>query len=171
MDNFRHCHAVEHRPLTAAFLRHRSELLQHLVRQVDCHETAANLLQDTFVRIARQEADGDIVNPYAFLYRVAGNLALDQRRAAARRAQWDGGGPVEEWACPRPQPDAVLSGQQARGRFEASVAQLPLPQRHLLLKCLIDGKTCRQAAVEERLQPKQVDRVVRQVVRSLRDEH
>ncbi|WNB74783.1 RNA polymerase sigma factor [Methylomonas koyamae] len=159
---------TNHPPLTAAFLRHQAELRQYLLRQVNCPDTAADLLQDTFIRIARLETGDGISNPRAFLYRVAGNLALDHARMAARRGQWDGGDIDEDWACPRPQPDAILAGRQAWRSFLNGLAQLPLPQRQLLLACRIDGKTCREAAAEERITAKQVDRIVRKQLGFLR---
>lgn len=99
---------TNHSPLTAAFLHHQSELRQHLLRRVGCSDTADDLLQDTFLRIAQLESGCEIVNPRAFLYRVAGNLALDHLRWQARRQVWDVGPPDEEWPCPCPQPDRLL---------------------------------------------------------------
>jgi len=145
---------TNHPPLTAAFLRHQAELRQFLIRQVNCPDTAADLLHDTFLQIAQLAVGAEIANPRAFLYRVAGNLALDHIRMAARRGQGDGVDLDEEFACSRPQPDAIVAGWQAWRLFESSLTQLSLPERLLLSKCRVDGKTCRQAAFEERLTAK-----------------
>lgn len=74
-----------HPPLTAAYLRHQSELRQFLMRQVNCSEAAADLLQDTFLQIADYPGQDAIANCRAFLYRVAGNLAVDYLRSQARQ--------------------------------------------------------------------------------------
>lgn len=38
--------------LTAAFLRHQDELRRFLARRTDCGDTAADLLQEVYLRIA-----------------------------------------------------------------------------------------------------------------------
>ncbi|MBD9360562.1 RNA polymerase sigma factor [Methylomonas fluvii] len=99
-------------PLTTAYLRHQTELKQFLWRQVDCREAAADLLQDTFLHIADYPEQDTIANCRAFLYRVAGNLALDYLRSQARQQAWDGGPLDEGWQCPCPPPERLVQGKQ-----------------------------------------------------------
>lgn len=146
--------------LIRAFLRHQDELLQFLVRKVDCRETAADLMQDTYLRIAQLEANEQILNPRAFLYRVAGNLAFDYLRRQLRREQWDGGEIPEDSVCSRPQPEAVLAGYENLLRLNRLLSQLPPQSRCLFIACRIEGKTYRQIADEQRISQKRAERIV-----------
>lgn len=163
--------SVQHRStVTAAFLHHQSELLHFLIRQVNCHETAADLMQDTYLRIARLEWDSEINNPRAFLYRVAGNLALDHLRRQTRRSQWDGGELNEELVCPQPQPDVFLAGLEAIERLNQLLGQLPLQKRSLFVACRVHGKSYRELADEERISPRRVEYIVQQTLQSLKSQ-
>ncbi|CAD6873392.1 hypothetical protein [Methylomonas fluvii] len=65
-------------------------------------------------------------------------LAFCRSAPVPWRGQWDGDEIDEKWACPRLRPDAVSAGRQAWSLFQSGLAQLPLRQRILLLKCRID---------------------------------
>jgi len=85
--------------LLSSFFRHQQELLQFLTSKVNCAETAADLVQETYLRVARHSASGEILNQRAFLFRIADNLALDHLRSKARREKRDGGVVREEIVC------------------------------------------------------------------------
>lgn len=154
-------------PLVVAFLRHQLELWAYLNRKVHCVDTADDLLHDTFLRIAQLESGSAIVNPRAFLYRVAGNLALDHLRGQALRRARDGGELDQDWVCPLPLPDSVLAGRQAWYGLRRQIDALPVRQRNLLIKIRLGGDSYRQAARDERLAIKQVESTLRQALRSL----
>ncbi len=61
------------------YLRHVSELRAFLRRRVGCHEIAAELAQETFIRFMSYPGEA-IQNTRAMLYRIAGNLAIDHHR-------------------------------------------------------------------------------------------
>ncbi|WP_041365578.1 RNA polymerase sigma factor [Methylomonas methanica] len=155
--------------LEAAFIHHQLELRQFLHRKVNCRETAADLLQDTYVRIAQLEPGDEIINHRAFLYRVAGNLAFDYLRRQHRWAQWEDAEELtEDCLCLQPQPDAVLAGREKLRRFHRSLLALPSQQRRMFVRCRIEGQSYRQVADQERVTPRRVERVVRQTLKSLK---
>lgn len=154
--------------LVAAFILHQPELRQFLHRKVNCHETAADLLQDTYIRIAQIEVHDEIINPRAFLYRVADNLALDYLRSQCRRSAWDGGELTDDCVCPQPQPDAVLAGREKLRRFHRLLLTLPSQQRRMFERCRIEGQSYRQIADQEQISPRRVERVVQQTLKSLK---
>lgn len=131
-------------PLTAAFLCHQTELRQFLVRRVNCSDTADDLLHDTFLHIANYPDQRQIANSRAFLYRVAGNLALDYLCGQARRQTWDGEELDDEWHCPSPPPERCLQG-------------LPPANRQTLCLHRLDGKTHRQIAAELQVTERHVE--------------
>ncbi|AEG01115.1 RNA polymerase sigma factor [Methylomonas methanica] len=154
--------------LVAAFILHQMELRQFLLRKVNCRETAADLLQDTYVRIAQLEAGDEIVNPRAFLYRVAGNLALDYLRSQCRRAVWDGGEITDDCVCPQPQPDVVLASRERMQIFNYLLRQLPPQQHEVFVGCRVEGKSYRQIADEARISARRAERIAQQTLKSLK---
>jgi RNA polymerase sigma-70 factor (ECF subfamily) len=61
--------------ITAVYLAHRSELVNHLSRIVLCRETAQDIVQESYLVLANTSADCSVEQPRAFLYRIATNLA------------------------------------------------------------------------------------------------
>ncbi len=120
-----------HPPLTATYLRHQSELRQFLLHQVNCREAVADLLQDTFLQIADYPGQNAITNCRAFLYRVAGNLALDYLRSQARQQARDGGVLDEDWPCPYPLPERFVQGEQQWLTLESWLYGLPALSRQI----------------------------------------
>lgn len=59
---------------------HCKELLHHLLRIVKCPETAQDLVQESYLILARTSNDIIIDYPRGFLYRTASNLAMDHLR-------------------------------------------------------------------------------------------
>jgi RNA polymerase sigma factor (sigma-70 family) len=116
------------RDLATLFLAHRRELEVYLARQVQCPDTVADLLQETFARVAREGIGPGVHNARAYLYRTARNLVIDHVRREERRQT-------------RPLPPAVLAdlpdsavpadrALEARQRLERlSAAMEELPQR------------------------------------------
>ena len=63
--------------VAAAVLKHYEELRAFIRRKVGCPATAADLLQETYLRVATANAGASIENQRAYVYRVAGNLVTD----------------------------------------------------------------------------------------------
>lgn len=134
--------------LLATFLRHQSELLQFLTYKVSCNVAADDLLQETYLRIARIPNDSEIVNKRAFVYRIADNLAVDHLRGVTRQHKRDGGTVTEEIICTSPEPDTVLSGLQQMEMLEKFIYELPLQSRTVFLLCRVEGKSYSEVAKE-----------------------
>ena len=74
-------------PLIASFEAHYDELIRFLTRRTGSVERAADVAQDTYLRLAANaEHKPEIANPRAYLFRVAGNLAIDRLRQDGRMA-------------------------------------------------------------------------------------
>ncbi|MFS0828553.1 RNA polymerase sigma factor [Pseudomonas phoenicis] len=69
----------------ALFVQQRLSLLRTLQRMVGNPSTAEDLLQETYLRVARALAERPVTHLEPFVFQTARNLALDHLRA--RRAQ------------------------------------------------------------------------------------
>ena len=61
------------------------DLKTRLSRRLGSSELASDALQDTYVRLGRTEISGPIRSPAAYLFRMAFNVAMDQKRIEKRR--------------------------------------------------------------------------------------
>jgi len=71
--------------LKGLFLKHASTLRGYLGRKVRDPQLAADLVQESFLRLAERGRKEQIDNTPGYLYRVAGNLLVDHIRQEARR--------------------------------------------------------------------------------------
>ncbi|MFT9159655.1 MAG: sigma factor [Acetobacter sp.] len=85
--------------LINSFERHYQDLLRFLFRRTGDVEEAADLAHDTYVRLTNV-ADSVVENDKAYIFRVAGNLALDMHRRSGRRAVWLSDEEPGEVTCP-----------------------------------------------------------------------
>ncbi|BCA56594.1 putative RNA polymerase sigma factor FecI [Nitrospira sp. KM1] len=110
------------------------ELRSFLTRRLGCPETAAELVQETYIRLATRQEQDPHVNPRALVFRVASNLATDHARHQSVRERFDGG-TIDEDAlvAPVPSPDAALAEEQERKLLKLAIAELPEKRRMVFL--------------------------------------
>lgn len=70
--------------LTALFNDHAPDLRRFLASRVACQATAADLTQETFLRLAQLPDLQTIGNFRTYLFRIAANLAIDHHRTRIR---------------------------------------------------------------------------------------
>lgn len=114
---------------------HHGWLVQWLNRRVHCVQEAADLAQDTFVRLLKQ-CPAELQEPRAFLATVARSVLIDHcRRMSLERAYLDTLALLPEPVTPSPeeraivlealeQIDRMLDGLGARARSAFLLAQL-----------------------------------------------
>lgn len=71
--------------LTQLFDRYAVDVRRFLASRVACHATAADLTQETFIRLAQLPDSAVIDNIRTYLFRIAANLATDHLRTMVRR--------------------------------------------------------------------------------------
>lgn len=129
----------------ALYRRYRNELLHHLQRIVQCPDTAQDLLQESYAILSRSAAAGAIEHPRGFLYRIAGNLAMDHLRhnkiVDAHRAAWSA-----REAELFPDAEAQLSDQQWRALLHQAIAELPPRCRDAFILHKLHGSGYREIA-------------------------
>jgi RNA polymerase sigma-70 factor (ECF subfamily) len=107
---------------------------------------ADDLTQELYVKVAAVEDGVDILQPVAFLYRLASNLMLDRLRSAKRTARrdddWrnthhviDGGEDVADL----PSASDVVAGRQKLAKLLEALAELPEPIQRSFRMHKFDG--------------------------------
>jgi RNA polymerase sigma-70 factor (ECF subfamily) len=110
--------------------RYHRELLNFLTRQVNDRDTAADLAQESFVRVLTAQSSGQaVLDMRALLYSTARNLVIDQHRRGVHRRH-DDIDALDELEQPQlphhQQPEEILSyEQQARALVDAIEALPP----------------------------------------------
>ncbi|MEG3178258.1 RNA polymerase sigma factor [Sphingomonas sp. RB3P16] len=119
-------------------------LLRYFQRRTGDSHSAPDLVQDTFVRFASAEPVPNLLNPAAYLQRIARNLLIDR----ARRPQSQGVFvPLEEWdAATSPDQEGALDERDTLRRYEDAIAALPERTRMVFLLHRADDLTYPQIA-------------------------
>lgn len=114
------------------FDEHFGSLFRYLDRLSGDPELAADIAQETFVRLCESERVPD--DPRAWLVAVANNLYRDDRRRTRRRTLLLASGTGKwEQTSPPPEPDAALVREEERAMVRAALEQLPQRDRRMLL--------------------------------------
>lgn len=109
--------------------RYERPLLQYAASLCGSGEEARDVVQETFLRLARHgEPDPDHLAPW--LFTVCRNRALDVRRKEGRIISMPM--PMEEVATGEPGPATMLQNKEAAARLTLLLAELPENQREVL---------------------------------------
>lgn len=131
------------------YRRHFGELRAFLLRRVGCHEMAAELVHDTFIRVMSYEPGGPVRNSRALLYRIAGNLAIDHHRANPVRHEC-----IEDFhhderlACDLNDPARVVCARQRLDRLRVAIEGLPPQCRRAFVLHKFEGRSHVEIAAE-----------------------
>jgi RNA polymerase sigma factor (sigma-70 family) len=118
--------------LDRAFAAHHPSLERYLIRLTGDPDLAADVAQETFVRMLEQEHPPAAVRPW--LFRVATNLVRDHGRRTHRRKALvlDGRAPSAH-GDPPPAPDRGVARDRARALVRRALAELSRKERAALL--------------------------------------
>lgn len=131
--------------LDELFRREAPGLLSYFKRKTGDHDTARDLVQDSFVQIARAARSSDLINPAAYLQRIARNLIFSRFRAGSDALD-RGHEPLnDDWdvALP-PRQEEGIHAQQLLALYETAVAGLSPKTRDIFLMSRRDGLTYKQ---------------------------
>ncbi|EXF94243.1 RNA polymerase subunit sigma-24 [Pseudomonas fluorescens HK44] len=125
------------------FLAQRVSLLRTLERMVNNHSTAEDLLQETYLRVARALSERAIDHLEPFVFQTARNLALDHLRA--RRIQSRTmleGVPLDVMqsiAAPLSSAEDAAHAEQLLERLNISLSQLTPRQQQVFILSRLHG--------------------------------
>ena len=131
----------------AVFAAYRKRVFGYLVRMTRRRDIAEDLLQETFVMVARHgrslRADTKLA---AWLFTIAHRKFVSWTRAAAVRRQLAGDFPEREPAAPDRSPLEALADSQVQLALERAFAQLPDTYREVALLVGVEGLAPAEAA-------------------------
>ena len=157
-------------PLVSAFQEHYADLLAFLARRMGNVEKAADVAQDTYLRLASLADTAQILEPRAFVFRVASNLAIDRLRQEQRRsALHDDDSDNQDFCDPLASPEKQYLAAEALEQLDKSLAQLPSKARLALLLNRLEGLTHAQIAVRLGVSESTVGKYIVQAMRHCRD--
>lgn len=131
------------------YRRHFGELRAFLLRRVGCHEMAAELTHDTFIRAMSYEPGAPVQNSRALLYRIAGNLAIDHHRSNSTRPEaLDDLHQDEQLACDLSDPARVVCARQRLDRLRVAIDGLPPQCRRAFVLHKFEGRSHAEIAAE-----------------------
>jgi len=156
--------------LLTVFQEHYADLLAFLARRLGNVEKAADVAQDTYVRLAGLSDTAQILEPRAFVFRVAGNLAIDRLRQDQRHCARQADSALGEEVCdPMASPERLFLAAEAIEKLDEALHLLPSNARLALLLNRLEGMTHAQIALRLGVSESTVGKYIVQAMRGCRD--
>lgn len=125
------------------FKSHRRHLIWKIFRMVSCHETAEELVNEAYTRIASAVRSRPVDHLPTFLYQTAHNLAIDHLRREQTRNRFvdikDGEAAMAHVPSPDASPETIAADRQRLDRLAEALSTLPARTRTVLLLNRVDG--------------------------------
>lgn len=161
-------------PLLEIYLERRANLVRFFAARCGSRNTAEDLAQELYVKLATRDPAVTADNPVALIYRIATNVMLDrargEQRATTREAAWrrvahaSVGG--EDVAEDIPADEAVASRQRLRQLVEA-VGELPPQMQRAFRLHKLEGRSHADTAQVMGLSVKSVEKHISAALRAL----
>lgn len=135
--------------ITHLYLRHIAALRGFLAARVGCRETARELAHESFLRLMTRPNGESLLDPRAFLFRIADNLAIDHWRAhPVRLEQFSDIAEHEHLVSEAPGPERHAAARQQLERLRRAVEGLPPQCQRIFVRHKFDGLTQASIALE-----------------------
>lgn len=157
--------------LLASFQEHYDDLLQFLTRRMSDRQRAADVAQETYLKLVKIEQQAiPVLHARSFIFRVAGNLAIDALRREQRIAANHQTSEVTgELPCPAPPPEAALLASERLQMLDQAMLELSSNARQALLLNRVEGLTQAQIAQRLGVSESMVAKYIGQALRHCRD--
>lgn len=124
-----------------------------------------DIAQAAFARLSERSDLEDLENPRAFLYRVAHNVAIEERRRRAARQRAEGAlAPLACGDTDDHDPERVLSGKERRRLLEIAFSTLEPRSRQILIMSRQDELSSAEIARRLGLSATHVKRIMAQAI-------
>jgi RNA polymerase sigma-70 factor (ECF subfamily) len=123
------------------------DLKRRLTRLLGSDDLAGDALQDTWLRLQRMESDSSpIINPHAFLLRMAANIAVDQRRSHSRALPAGEIAELLELADHAPGPEQTVEARSEVQALLRLLERMPARRRDILIMVRLEGMQQKEVA-------------------------
>lgn len=134
-------------PVEALYINHHSWLYQWLRRRLGNSCDAADIAQDTFMRLLTRQQKDQVKEPRAYLSTIARGLVVDHwRRRELEQAWLETLAALPEAEAPSPEHHALLL--EALREIDRLLDSLKPRMRRVFLMAQLDGLTCPQIALQ-----------------------
>jgi RNA polymerase sigma factor (sigma-70 family) len=145
-------------------LRYYDSLVRFFKRRSSSTEDAADLAQDTFVRLSAVDL-GQVRKPASFLFTTALNLLRDRARSSqARNEAFSMPAEEAQLVCPAPHAERILDGEQRLRVLEEALWELSPKCRAVFVLFHFDEMSQREIADRLRISVSMVEKYVKQAV-------
>ncbi len=157
--------SLSYAQVESLFREYRAELLRRMSQMVRSRDTAADLVQETYLRLVRLTDIQSVGHPRALLHRIATNLAIDHLRAGQ-----SGLGQAEpldaalELPSPRPTQERELMGKQRLEQYMTVINNLPPRTREAFLLYRVHGCAYLEIAARMNISVSGVDKHIRRAI-------
>ena len=144
-------------PLADLYCAHHGWLLGWLKRKLNCAEQAADLAQDTFVRLLTAPQERPMSEPRAYLTTVAKRLVIDHyRRRSLEQAWLDTLALMPEHFMPAPEERLMML--ETLHQVDVMLDGLPSPVRSAFLLAQLEGLSYAEIATRLNLSERTIKR-------------
>lgn len=134
-------------PLIDFLTQSYGDLKRRLTRALGNDDLAGDALHDTWLQLKRMDGTReDVLNPRAFVMRMAVNAAINALRSQSRAVPQGEIDALLEVADPAPGPEQVAAGRVELELLMACVNEMPRRRRDILLMVRLEGMAQRDVA-------------------------
>ena len=128
------------------FLSKYQEFRKRLRIRLGSEDLANDAMQEAWLRVDRLAETAPVDYPAAYLFKIASNIAEDQRRANARILSMDEIDELYEMADEAAGPVQVAEGREQLAALEAALAELPRRRQAIVIAARVDEVPHREIA-------------------------
>lgn len=152
-----------------------ASLERYLTRKLDNPADAAEVAQETYIKLYRLEHPEQLDNARAFLFQVASNLAIDQLRRRTLHNRFLRAenpdymdGDIPETGADTASPEQILGGQEKLQRIYRAIEELPEKCRQAFLLHRNSGLSYSEIARELGVSVSSVEKYILQALKHCR---
>lgn len=155
---------TEGRNASEAFRENESGLIRFIAARVGCRATAEDIGQEIYVRLERVSW-AQVVNPRAFLFRIAANLITNHKEQTRRRSELNEEAMELLWGTSdSATPERHALAEEELTRVWSAMEQLPERTRQVLAWSRFEGLSNTQIAVRLGVSSQAVDKHLRKAL-------
>ncbi|CAB3635134.1 RNA polymerase sigma factor [Achromobacter pestifer] len=157
--------------LRSLFLERYNDFRTQLKRRLGSDDLAHDAMQEAFLKVNDLPASSSIQQPAAYLFRVALNIAEDQRRRDSRLLTGVEISELIHLTDEAADPARIAQGRSQVGAFQRALRKLPERTQQMLLAARVHelphAEIARRYGVSERIVSKELKRALEHCAREL----